>query len=141
MKSKTLIQGKCDVCGEPVLPGKTQAQFNRNLGLHKRKLHKIESPRADLARAYRENKKKKKLEAAALANGNVSHETTLQDVLAAPQPVKRRPYRRRKQLGFSTAQLPSTTELAQKLSGPQVQPVKLPECPCCGSRFYVAKGE
>lgn len=32
---------KCDVCGGSVKPAETQAQANRNLGLHKRTAHDI----------------------------------------------------------------------------------------------------
>lgn len=36
-----MITGKCDVCGDDILPAANQAQFNRNLGLHKKVKHKI----------------------------------------------------------------------------------------------------
>ena len=49
---KTLVEGKCSICKQPIKPADSQAPFNRNKGLHMWKAHDIQSPHAANHRRY-----------------------------------------------------------------------------------------
>jgi hypothetical protein len=145
--STKLIHGNCDDCGAEIKPAKTQSQFNRNVGLHRWREHGIASPKAEESRKYRLASKKKNIKnrlANVLAtNGNVLEQEpfnggngkTFESLLSPSQRRRGRPTRHQ-----NSIQSTQTAMAVQEETSSNAVPAKLPECPCCGTRFYMVKG-
>lgn len=135
-----MITGKCEICNTQIVPGATQAKFNRNKGLHMRAAHGI-------AGRHAQRRGRPKLD----LNG-----ASAQNLLREMTPAEKRmlsPTERKERLRLKKAQWwaehRSKRAKAKQLFSPEPQPqqsnqavpCKLSECPCCGTRFYMIRGE
>lgn len=138
------ITGKCPQCGDEIHPAKTQEAFNRTLGLHMRNKHGIVGKwrsrgshhkngtmESDITKAAEE---KRRLELKQYKRDwwqrNKNRLATKPKQTAEERKEYQRQYRlKRKQMAAPAA--PTA----------QVDPCKLSECPHCGTRFYMIKGQ
>lgn len=135
-----LIRGQCEICNEDILPAKSQAQFNRNLGLHRRRAHQIASPKYEEHRHYRQQRRKNQLAKVMATNGNHEDDSGFQALLSAPQRQnRRRRLNRSRQIEPSPLPTSPLPPIQEDTSANAI-PAKLSECPCCGTRFYMVKG-
>lgn len=113
------IQGKCEICGVNIKSADNQAQYNRNLGLHKRTRHGIAGKKYVPRKARNPEMENPELE--------IRVPQTREEINAERRRKYQENYRRlRKQ-----QQQPSSN----------VVPALLSQCCVCGARFYVAKGQ
>lgn len=123
MKStSTQITGKCDECGDPIRPASSQAQFNRNRGLHMWKAHGKRSPNYQMAKKYRKDRKDRLVE----DTNNSAHRLT--QILSKKH---KRHYQKRTLV--ASVQMPSSAPDSN------VIPAELDHCPNCHTRFFMAK--
>lgn len=123
----------CPECREKIGPSENQGILKRVLGFHRYRIHGIRSPKYEQAKAYREAAKQKRL---AERNGSEIDKNPLSGII---QTKPKRTYTHRNQgnyisQGFSP--LPNQPAAEQNT---HVVPAYLNECPCCKTRFYMAK--
>jgi hypothetical protein len=115
-----MIVKRCDICGQNAKPADNEGQANRNLGLHKRVLHRVAS-RGYVPKAQRE---KEKLY-------NPAKKEPLWDDKAYRNEYKRQwAAQRRAERRSPVVEAPQASAV----------PCKLDCCPNCGTRFYMMKG-
>jgi hypothetical protein len=137
-QTKNTATAICPDCRQEI-EGPNQAQANRTLGLHRRKVHGYHSPNYAESKAYRNR-------ARARRNGlDLTAGKTTED--------RRREYQRlyrarkkvvleakQKALSFAYPRFRQEEQTpAPKLTASQAEPCKLSECPVCHSKFYVVK--
>lgn len=138
----TTYKGFCPTC-KLEIEGPTPAQVNRNIGLHRRSKHGYQSPEYAEAKAYRAQAKLKASlptdRLAQLAAARAKRWENYKKPTPEEQKAKRRreygrlwrAKQRAKQQGLPVA----------NNNASNADPCKLSECPVCGSRFYVVKGQ
>jgi hypothetical protein len=136
---KTVIK-KCPECNA-LIAGPTEAQANRNMGLHRRSTHGYRSPTYEREKAYREAAKQRKQAGGvpqsqldSMAKARLARWPKHRAAPASDEKKQRvieyqRRYRERRRAAQSSA----TPDAAV--------PCNLPSCPVCGSRFYVVRGQ
>lgn len=133
-----MVTGKCPECQQEIVPGKDQAQFNRNLGLHRRAKHGYRSPAFYEHRKY---ERKKKLERLSRSSPEFKARN-----LRQLDEARRKRWREYKQQLRRNGVSPKSHR--KQVPPPQLQnqtseavPCNLASCPVCGSRFFVVKGQ
>lgn len=112
------ITGVCDICNAEIKWATTQAQFNRNMGLHKRMVHDIKGPSST-----REGRNKKALE--------------------RYHAIKDQPDKTAQRREYQAEWRRNHKQKKQQTNGVSKDVLRayLSECPCCKAVFYYAKGQ
>lgn len=130
MKTIELVMGVCPDCGEQIHPAKTQAEFNRTLGLHMRNAH-------GKVGKWRQRYKKHR-------NGPMEEPAIPKSVEEKKREelrqYKREWWDRNKHRLYKYKKRGTQAAAEPTPSATQVDPCKLSECPNCGTRFYMIKG-
>lgn len=122
MTTGTKITGRCEICNGEICPADTQAQFNRNYGVHKKKIHGIAGARSIYRKTTGETPKKP-------TTAKLRRIRRLQQI----------EYRRKKKQLELLEQMQNGVPSVPKTSN--AEPCRLDACPACGSRFYIVKGQ
>lgn len=132
------VTDKCDICGQ-VIGGKNERGLKQGMGVHKRTAHGIKSLKYVPAEKRQEVAADNKASIAKALQARWSGHTrqTPEEVRAkareryAKQKAERLAHLyREKPAQNGSVEPPSTNAI----------PCKLSECPCCGTRFYMVKG-
>lgn len=150
-----IFTSRCPDCNS-IISGETQAQANRNLGLHRRSKHGYKSPEYAESKAYREaakaklsgitDERREQLRKAREARwGRQPLSTTPAAVekrtLTKAGSPEWRAKRKAYQDAYRAKRKAAMETVARNNSPDAAQPCNLPRCPVCGSAFYVVRGQ